>query len=59
LGRELREARTYYAAHPSEASRWLAHGQAPQPASIDPTDLAAYTVVAHMLLNLDETMTRE
>ena len=59
LGRELREARTYYAAHPAEARRWLAHGQAPQPTSIDATELAAYTVVAHMLLNLDETMTRE
>ena len=59
LGRELRQARDYYAAHPDAATRWLQHGQTPLSNSIDTQELAAFTVVAHMLLNLDEVLTRE
>jgi hypothetical protein len=34
-------------------------GESPRPAEADAPELAAYTMVANLLLNLDETITKE
>jgi len=47
-----------YRADPGAAGRLLATGLAPVPAGLDPAELAAWTHVARVLLNLHETITR-
>jgi mono/diheme cytochrome c family protein len=44
---------------PAEAARLLAFGEAKNGAGVDVAELAAYTLTANVLLNLDETVTRE
>jgi hypothetical protein len=46
--------------HDSEAAkRFLHHGETPIDRKLDPTELAAYTAVASIMLNLDEVITKE
>ncbi|CEF49036.1 unnamed protein product [uncultured bacterium] len=59
LTRELRRARKYYQDRRPEATRWLSHGQSRPSADLDFVELAAYTVVANLIYNLDESITRE
>ncbi len=56
LNRYLQQQREQYAATLEEAER-LAGG--PQPAGISATEVAAWTAVARVLINLDEFITRE
>jgi hypothetical protein len=51
-------AQTYTTA-PQEAEALLANGEAPVPEGVDRIQLAAYTAVAGVILNLDETITKE
>ena len=44
---------------PSEAMAWHLAGEFPRDESLDPTELAAYTALANLLLNLDEVITKE
>ncbi|HWY85702.1 MAG TPA: hypothetical protein VNX28_03205, partial [Gemmataceae bacterium] len=48
-----------YRSDPDAASKVVSAGMAPRAANLDITLHAAWTGVAHMLLNLDETITRE
>ncbi len=48
-----------YAADPTLAPKLLGQGLSPLPADLDMAQLAAWTVTANTLLNLDETVTRE
>ena len=41
------------------AQKLLATGRSPAPTDLDAAELAAWTVTANILLNLDETITRE
>ena len=41
------------------AQKLLANGRSPAAADLDPAELAAWSVTANILLNLDETITRE
>ena len=36
----------------------IAHGESPVPAELSPVELASWTLVSNMMLNLDETVTR-
>ena len=45
--------------NPAAAAKLLAYGEAKNGAGLDPAELAAYTLAANVLLNLDETVTRE
>jgi hypothetical protein len=47
-----------YAADPGAAAALLAVGTAPVPPDLDKAQLAAWTHVARVLLNLHETITR-
>lgn len=49
----------HYRTHPEEAKKLLTHGDAPVPANLDSAELAAYTTIASVIMNLDEAITRE
>ncbi len=59
LRASLNRYRDRYQTDPEDAERYLASGEHERDASIEAPELAAYTAVASMLLNLDETITRE
>ena len=48
-----------FAGQPTEASKLLDQGESPMPRKISRPELAAWTQVASILLNLDETITRQ
>jgi len=48
-----------FQANPQAAGQLLSYGEAPRNMSLDAADLAACTMVANVLLNLDETVTKE
>ncbi|TWT46797.1 PSD1 and planctomycete cytochrome C domain-containing protein [Botrimarina hoheduenensis] len=58
LLRLLDSARMRYASHPQEAQALLQIGLGAQPSEIAPAELAAWTNVARVVLNLHETITR-
>jgi hypothetical protein len=47
-----------YRAKPEDAGKLVTTGAKPPPQDIDPAELAAWTLVASQVLNLDETITR-
>jgi hypothetical protein len=49
---------TVYRKDPGAAKAFLTEGASPSDARLDPIELAAYANVASLLLNLDETVTR-
>jgi Protein of unknown function (DUF1553)/Protein of unknown function (DUF1549)/Concanavalin A-like lectin/glucanases superfamily/Planctomycete cytochrome C len=48
----------YYREHPDDAAKLLAVGEFRADASIDPAELAAWTMLANEMLNLDEVLTK-
>lgn len=48
----------YYRGHPDEAKKLIAIGYHPASPGLDPTRLAAWTSVARVMLNLNETIVR-
>lgn len=59
LTRQLAKARQHYQDHADDAKKLLAYGSAPVPDTINRSELAAWTVVAMTIFNLDEAITRE
>jgi hypothetical protein len=59
LGRTLMKARDHYRAQPAAAAQFLRVGQRVHADGADLSELAAWTVVASLTLNLDEAITRE
>jgi hypothetical protein len=59
LERALNHFRGYYREHPADAAVYLASGKSALPSKRDDAELAAWTAVASILLNLDETVTKE
>jgi hypothetical protein len=57
LTEALSAQRAKYSADVASAKQVLTVGESPAPADIDATKLASYTLVANLLLNLDETLT--
>jgi Protein of unknown function (DUF1553) len=55
----LARFRTYYRAHPEDAEKFLGQGDSPRDRRLDAGELAAYTGVASLLLNMDEAVTRQ
>ncbi|MEN9636775.1 MAG: hypothetical protein RL077_5179 [Verrucomicrobiota bacterium] len=59
LSRELNRALTHYRAHPNDATAFLRIGQTPPSDGVPLADLAAYTLAASLILNLDEAINHE
>jgi hypothetical protein len=64
-GEELKELAAAYRDHlavyhkdPEAAKKLIAVGETKPDAALDPADLAAYTLVANLILNLDEVLTK-
>ncbi|MFN9721550.1 MAG: PSD1 and planctomycete cytochrome C domain-containing protein [Planctomycetota bacterium] len=55
----LQEDLARFQKHPDAASRYLTVGTSRSPESLDPAELAAWSLTANVLLNLDEVVTRE
>ena len=53
----LESHRQEYREHPEQASVLLGTGDMPAEANVEGSELAAYTVIANLLLNLDESIT--
>ena len=49
----------FYRADPKAAQQLLRHGEAPANSKIDQAELAAYMSMASIILNLDETISKE
>jgi len=58
LVQALDEMQRSFSANPSEAEALLAVGESDVSANHSPTDIAAYTAVMSLILNLDETLTK-
>jgi hypothetical protein len=48
----------HYQAHPDEAERLVTIGVAPPDAALARTELAAWTIAANVVLNMDELLTK-
>jgi hypothetical protein len=59
LARGLDRYRSAYAGDVEAAKRFIHQGDSPVDESLDPVELAAYTAIAGVILNLDETITKE
>jgi mono/diheme cytochrome c family protein len=59
LLRGLERYRQTFAKDSDAARRFLRHGDSPPDTKIDPAELAAYAATAGVILNLDETVTKE
>ena len=59
LSREQDRALNYYRQHPNEAEIFLARGQFSLDPSLSAPEIAASTIIASMLFNLDEAITHE
>ena len=58
LERSLVDRVAHFSSHPEEARRLLAIGEKRNRPDLNPAELAAHTVVASLILNLDESITR-
>ncbi len=54
----LREATEYYTGKPEEAKKLITYGESKPDASLDATKVAAMTMVANQLMNLDEVLNK-
>jgi hypothetical protein len=59
LARGLARYRQTFGHDKEAAARYVRHGESPIDARLDPAELAAYTATAEVILNLDETITKE
>jgi mono/diheme cytochrome c family protein len=50
--------RARYEADPEAAKQAITHGESKPPAGLAPAELASWTLLANLMLNLDETLTR-
>ncbi len=59
LQSRLGKLRAQFAADPAAAKALAAAGEAPRPAALDPVEHAAWTALCSLILNLDETLSKE
>jgi hypothetical protein len=56
---DLNDHLTRFRANPNAAQELISAGEAPRDAQCDPIELAAYTAVTGLILNLDEAITKQ
>jgi hypothetical protein len=54
----LKDLLAYYQAHPDDAKALIAVGDSKADATLDPSALAAWTMLTNELLNLDEALNK-
>ena len=54
----LGQLSNYYLAHPDDAKKLIAEGESKADPSLDPSTLAAWTMLANELMNLDEVLNK-
>ncbi|MCW5978202.1 MAG: DUF1553 domain-containing protein [Bryobacteraceae bacterium] len=59
LADSLGRYRDDFATHPGEAAKLLRQGESPRNETLDVPELASYAMLASLILNLDETITKE
>ena len=59
LSRVHAEQLSHYTANPVAAEKLLVIGASPRVDGLDPSGYAAMTMMANLILNLDETITKE
>jgi len=59
LAESLGFYRDQFQSDPAAAARYLSQGEAPRDLNLDAHELAAYTAVASLILNLDAAVTKE
>ena len=58
IGRSLRDLAAYYGSHPDEAGQVIAVGESKPAGNLPTVELAAWTMLANELLNLDEVLNK-
>ena len=58
LEQSLAAQKAHYTAEPEAAQKAISVGESPVPKDVPSPELAAYTMVANLILNLDEVLTR-
>jgi len=58
LAQNLDAQRLVFRANEEAAKKAISAGESPVPSDVPPAELAAYTMVANLLLNLDEVVTK-
>jgi hypothetical protein len=58
VDRMLAELTAHYKGHPAEAKKLIAVGESKADGTLDPSTLAAWTMLANALLNLDEVLNK-
>lgn len=59
LAGRLARLRAQFAADPAAAKQLASSGEAPRPAALDPVEHAAWTALCSLILNLDESLSKE
>jgi hypothetical protein len=54
----LQDQQAEYGANPDEAKKLLGAGESPRDETLPVSELAAWTMVTHLILNLSETVTK-
>lgn len=58
LMKSLEKQRAAFQADPASAEKLLTYGDSPRNTALDPVDYAAWTMVANLIINLDEAITK-
>ncbi len=56
---DFRYDRDHFQTNPAAALKLVSEGESPRNEALDPAELAGYTTVASLILNLDETVTKQ
>lgn len=59
LREDLQYHLDYFSTNPKEVELYLKQGETPVDPALNPRELAAYAALGSLLLNLDETVTKE